>query len=166
MKKNWTKAELIDEIARERAKLEATIGALSRQDLAKPGVTDAGWAVKDVLAHLFDWEQRFLGWYTAGLRGQIVQLPAPQMTWGDLPDLNQQIFEKYRRRSVDEIFTESRTSYRKILKTVQTFSDADLATPGRFTWTGKWTLGDLVAGNTCQHYGWATTLIRKWAKRQ
>jgi len=39
-------------------------------------------------------------------------------------------------------------------------------TTGRYMWTGKSTLGDFVASNTCSHYRWARTLIRKWAKAE
>ena len=164
MGKRIAKSELIAQIQLERGKLEETLAALNKKQMTTGGVTDTGWAVKDVLTHLIAWEQMCLSWYRTGLRGETPTLPAPGMTWRDLPKLNDQIFKKNRRRSLDDVLTEFQASYRQTLKAVKAMPKADLAELGRYAWTGqKWTVGNFIAASTSSHYRWARTLVRKWA---
>ncbi|NIR95411.1 MAG: ClbS/DfsB family four-helix bundle protein, partial [Gammaproteobacteria bacterium] len=46
---------------------------------------------------------RFIQWYQAGLRGEIPEIPAPGMTWRDLPKLNRLIYEKYQHKPLAEV---------------------------------------------------------------
>jgi hypothetical protein len=166
MGKRIVKSDLLEQIQLERVKLEETLAGLSKKQMTTRGVTDTGWAVKDVLTHLIAWEQMCLNWYKAGLRGETPALPAPGMTWRDLPKLNDQIFKKNRRRSLNDVLAEFQSSHQQILKTVKAMPEADLTELGRYAWTGqKWTVGNFIAASTSSHYRWARTLIRKWAKR-
>ncbi len=167
MKKHLNKNELLEQIHLERGKLEETIAALSKKEMTRAGVTDTGWAVKDVLAHLMEWEQMVLGWYEAGKRGEKPALPAPGMTWRDTPRLNDQIFKKHRHRSLEDVLSGFHSSHQQMLKTVQAMPEADIVTLERFEWTGKkWTVGDYIAASTSSHSRWARNLIHKWAKAQ
>jgi hypothetical protein len=49
------------------------------------------WSVKDIVARLVDWEQRFIGWYDAGLRGEVPEVPAPGIVWDELDILNKEL---------------------------------------------------------------------------
>jgi hypothetical protein len=164
MKRQLTKRELLAQIESERGKLEETVATLSKTEMLLPGVTDEGWSVKDVLAHVADRQQQLLVWYTDGLRGVVSKKPASGTDGND--KLDAQFLEKYRRRSMEDVQAEFRMSYRKLLQTVQTISDTDLMVTGRYAWTGNATLGDFVASNTFSRYRWARTLIRKWAKSE
>lgn len=165
MGKRLGKSELLEQIQLERGKLEETLAALNKKQMTTRGVTVTGWAVKDVLTHLIAWEQMGLSWYKAGLRGETPALPAPGMTWRDLPKLNDQIFKKNRRRPLDDVLAEFQSSHRQVLKAVKAMPEADLVELGRYAWTGqKWTVGNFIAASTSSHYRWARTLIRKWAR--
>ena len=61
-----TCSEMLALIAKERQILEDEIGKLEPRQLTQGGVTDANWSVKDLMMHLVEWEQMFLGWYRAG----------------------------------------------------------------------------------------------------
>ena len=149
MKKQLNKAELLEHIQTEHEKLEQTLATVGKKEMTQPGVVEE-WSVKDVLAHLMDWEQRLLEWYQAGLRGETPELPAPGMTWANLAELNEQIYQKYCRRSLAAIMEGYQQSYQQILKAVQAIPESDLAA-GRFAWTKKRTLADYVAACTCDH---------------
>jgi len=166
MRKGWNKNELLEQIELERGKLEALVAQLSAAQVTRPGVTDAGWAVKDVLAHLIEWEQMVLGWYATDQRGEKPAIPSAEFNWGQLPRLNQQIFEKHRERPLDDVLAEFHASYRQIVEFVRAMPEEDLLPPGRFAWTGKWAVGDYINSSTASHYRWARNLIRKWSKQQ
>jgi hypothetical protein len=69
MGKRLPKNELLAEIPRERRALDDTLAHFSARTMSKAGVTRGGWSIKDILAHLVEWQQMNLDWYAAGQRG-------------------------------------------------------------------------------------------------
>ena len=166
MTKSTTKIELLKQIRVERERLEKTLSSVGDEQMEEPGVAGE-WSVKDVLAHLFDWEQRFLGWYEAGLRGEVPHLPAPGFNWRQLPLLNQQIYEKYHAHPLSDVKIEFANSYQRILEKAQAIPEEEMFTRSLYAWMGpSWSLADFIAASTSSHYRWARTLIRRWTKSQ
>jgi hypothetical protein len=165
MPKPTTKEQLLKEIEKERNALEEFLSGLSAEEAIRPGALGP-WSAKDVMAHLLEWEQMFLGWHKAGLKGKMPEKPAPGFKWNQLPQLNQQIYEKYSARSLREVQKLFRASYRQMLKMIQGFSEQDLFTPGRFAWTEKHSLLAFITPNTSSHYRWARTEMQKAMKKQ
>ncbi len=163
-----TRNELLALIAKERQILEDEIGKLEPRQLAQGGVTEADWSVKDLMMHLVEWEQMFLGWYRVGLKGEIPNTPAPGYTWSweSLHKLNDTIYRRYRRKPLAEVQSLFAKSYAETLDKIKRLSDDDLNQTGRFAWTGKGTLSGSVTANTWRHYRWARTLIVKWRRAQ
>jgi hypothetical protein len=160
-----TKEALLEAIHTARSQLEKKFSKLSPKQMTWPGSMD-DWSVKDILAHLVDWEQRFIGWYQAGLQGEIPETPAPGMTWRELPKLNKLIYERYRDRPLEDVLQDFHDSYNKVLKLVEDMSDEEIFTKGFYAWTGNSSLETWIAANTYKHYNWArrqirTTKIRK-----
>ena len=75
MPRPTTKDQLLSDIYKERQALEQFLATLSPEQMTLEGIVGF-WAVKDVLAHLLEWEQMVLGWYGAGLRGEPPHVPA------------------------------------------------------------------------------------------
>ncbi len=148
-----------------RRRLEINLSALSAEEMLRPGVTGT-WSVKDILAHLVAWERLFLKWYSAGVQGGAPDTAPVGMCQKTIAALNQQIYEKNRWRSLDDILAEFRTSYQEIVAVIEAIPEEELFVHGRFNWTGQLTLADYIAGNTCNHYAWAKSQIRKWAKHE
>lgn len=167
MGKRLRKRELLQEIDRERTALDDTIALLTTRQMTQAGVTRGEWSVKDILAHLVEWQQMNLDWYTAGLRGEKSAMPAPGFTWREIPRLNEMIYRKHRRRSLPAILQDYHLTHERIVALIETLPDADLMTLGRFAWTGpSWTLSDYFRANTAAHYLWARTRIRRWWRAQ
>ena len=163
MGRRLCKSELLSEIQRERNKLDDTLALLSPRQMTRPGVTRGGWAVKDVLAHLVEWQQMNLDWYAAGLRGEKPAMPAPGYTLRELPRLNQMIYRKHHRRSLSAVLHDYRSYHKRVVDLIESLPDEDLVTLGRFSWTGpSWTLSDYLRASTAAHYLWARTRIRRW----
>jgi hypothetical protein len=102
-----------------------------------------------------------LGWYKAGLRGEIPPLPAPGFKWNQTPQLNQQIYEKHHDRPLDEVLEQFHASHREILEVIQGLSNEKLFTSGHYAWTKKNTLGTYMVSATSSHYLWARKETRK-----
>jgi hypothetical protein len=160
-----TKAELLGSIRSSRQTLEKKFRRLTPEQMVWPGSMD-DWSVKDILIHLVDWEQRFIGWYQAGVRGETPETPAPGLHWGQLPILNQQGFEQHKDETLEEVMQQYETSYQQILALVENMSEEEIFTPGYYGWTGVKPLLNCINANTASHYNWArrnirTTVIRK-----
>lgn len=161
------KTELLDAMASQRARLDGALSRISPADMLIPGAVGE-WSVKDVLAHIFDWEQRFLGWYRQQLRGETPIVPGPGLTWRDLDALNQNIYERHRDRALDDVKDEYRRSYAEIRAVVGAIPAEDLTVPGIYSWIGSdHTLSDFIAGNTSEHYAQHGDDLERWlAARQ
>jgi hypothetical protein len=159
--------ELLDEIQLERRILDEALAPIPPRLMTKAGVTRGGWSVKDILAHLVEWQQMNLDWYAAGLRGEKPAMPAPGFTLKEIPRLNEMIYRKHHRRSLQAILDDYRSYHEHIVSLIKTLSDTDLTTLGRFSWTGpSWTLSDYLRASTAAHYLWAHTRIRRWWRKQ
>ena len=166
MPRPTTKNALLETIEVERNALEQLLDELSPDQMEESGVVGE-WSVKDVLAHLLEWEQMVLRWHSAGLKGKVPVTPAEGFNWAQLPQLNQQIFEKHHDRPLADIQKEFKASFRKMLKIIQGLSDEDLFRRGRYAWTKNNTLGAYFISNTSSHYHWAKTNIKKgWKARK
>ena len=167
MGKRLLKQDLLDEIRRERSALDEALALLTHPQMTKPGVTRGGWSVKDVLAHLVQWQHMNLEWYAAGARGEKPAMPAPGFTLRELPRLNEMIYRKHRRRSLEAVLRDYKSYHDRVIALIETLSDADLVTLNRFSWTGpSWTLSDYLRASTAAHYLWARTRIRRWWRAQ
>ena len=167
MGRRLQKIELLEEMERERSALDKTLAPLTAREMTRPGVTKGGWSVKDILAHLLEWQQMNLDWYAVGLRGEKVYMPARGYTLRDLPRLNQMICRKHHRRSLKSVVQDFEEHHRKIVDLIVSLSDYDLTTLGRYSWTGpSWTLSDYLRASTAAHYLWARKRIQRWIRRE
>jgi hypothetical protein len=167
MGKRLRKKDLLSEIQRERRSLDDTLALLTARQMTQAGVTRGGWSVKDVLAHVVEWQQMNLGWYAAGLRGETPAMPAPGFTLRELPRLNAMIYRKHHRRSLAAVMRDYRLYHERVVELIEALPDADLVTLRQFSWTGpSWTLSDYLRAATAAHYLWARTRIRRWWRAQ
>lgn len=165
MGKRLRKQALLEEVRRERAALDETLVGLTPREMTKAGVTRGGWSVKDVLAHLVEWQQMNLDWYAAGLGGEKPAMPAPGYTLRELPRLNEMIYRKHHRRPLQAVLRDYESRHAQIVSLIARVSDPDLVSLGRFSWTGpSWTLSDYLRASTAAHYLWARTRIRRWRR--
>jgi hypothetical protein len=158
-RRSSTKTEMLEKIRSSHAALEKKFSKLTPEQMVWPGSMD-NWSVKDILAHLTDWEQRLIEWYRAGLKGEVPETPAPGMTWRQLPELNQVGYEKHKDESLERVLEVYRASYREVVTLVEGMTEEEIFTVGVYQWTRKDPLMVWIAANTNGHYEWARRNIR------
>lgn len=163
MARPTSKTALLTAIEKERTALETFLDSLTPDEMIRPGVV-GDWSVKDVLAHLVAWEQMCLGWYRAGLRGEIPPLPAPGFKWNQTPQLNQQIYERYCVEPLTAVLSQFHASHNEIMGVIYNLSNETLFLPDQYPWTRKNTLGAYMVSATSSHYLWARKEIKKGLK--
>jgi hypothetical protein len=163
MPRPTNKAQLIEDIRGEYEALEGFIAALAPEQMTQPGVLGE-WSVKDVLAHLYEWQQMLFRWYEAGLRGEVPAVPAEGYKWSQMPALNAKIYEQYRDRPLPEVLELFRLSHQKTLSLIETLSESDLFTAGLYPWMNQNNLSAYLKANGGSHYRWARKEMRKGMK--
>jgi hypothetical protein len=163
MSRPLNKAQLTAAIQKEYAALEKYLAPLTPEQLAFT-VTPGAWAVKDILVHLYEWQQMLFNWYETGLRGETPAVPAPGYKWNQLPALNQQIYEKYRTLTPDRAQALFRESHQKTMMWIEFLSEPDLVTPGLYEWMNNNTLLAYLNSATAAHYVWALKEAKKILK--
>jgi hypothetical protein len=153
-----TKSDLLESTVIERGKLEAKIGLLCPAELEFQGCMGE-WSVKDILQHLVDWEQRWIGWYEAGMHGDTVVTPELGYNWRQMGQLNELYRQKHKDRPLAVVMADFYTSYRQISNVIEKIPEAEMLAVGMYAWTGKLPLIAWIAGNTCDHYRWAVQMI-------
>jgi hypothetical protein len=154
-----TKKELLESIRTTREALDKKFSKLTPKEMVWPGSMD-DWSVKDILAHLVDWEQRFIGWYKAGLRGEIPETPASGFTWKELPQLNQEGYETHKNETLEHVLDQYEKSYQEIHELVEGMQEPEIFEAEYYEWTGNSSLLSWIASNTSSHYNWARRNIR------
>ena len=164
MPRPQTKSQILTESRKEYEALERFLSSLSPEEMLEPGMLGE-WSVKDVLAHLYEWEQMVLGWLAAGQSGETPHVPAEGYKWSQLPALNDEIREKHSARSLDEMMKMYHESYKQIMETIDNLSEETLFIPGLYPWMNKNTLAAYFVSCTSSHYRWARVEIRKGLKK-
>ena len=159
-----TKDQLFKECREEHALLGNLLENLDPAGMTCPGVIGE-WSVKDILLHLYEWEQMVLGWIAAGKGGITPSVPGPGFKWSQLPALNRRIFEKHSSRPLTEALDLVQSSFEQVLALVESLDEADLFTPGLYPWANRNTLAVYITGCSASHYRWARTGIRKGLKQ-
>lgn len=163
MSRPHTKKELSEVIDLERGRLNQALEGLTDAQMELPGACEK-WSVKDILSHLVDWEQRCLGWYRAGLRGEVPKTPDEHYNWRQLPALNQEIYLSYKDLSLAEVRQNFQASFEEMMELMDGLTEEELCTPHFYEWTGNSQLLGFINANTAAHYRWASRLIRKFIR--
>lgn len=143
--------ELIDTFSSEELNTDFPQGTLNRN-------------IRDVLAHLHEWNLMFLGWYEVGMKGEKPDMPAKGYTWKTLPDLNKAIRDKYKHTELNEARGMLNKSFNDIQKVIEKHSDKELFTKKKYHWTGSTSLGSYLVSTGSSHYNWAYKLIKRSKK--
>jgi hypothetical protein len=163
MSRPTSKKQLLSAMQAEHDALEKSLAALTEEQISTVNRT-TNWSIKDVIAHLTEWELMVMGWYEAGRKGETPAVPSEKYNWAQLPALNKQIFDKHHNRAVKVVVRSYHASFIKILDLVNGISEAELFTRGRYAWTNKNALAAYFIGCTSSHYLWARKEVRECLK--
>ena len=159
------KQELLESMQSERARLDTIIDTLGESEMVRPAL-DGGRSIKDTLAHITAWEQRFMRASLAVARGEKPDWPEGGGTQELTDETNEREFQANRDRSLDDVVAESRRSYVEMRAFVERISNDDLTNPDRWPWTRGHALSEFVSSNADEHYGEHADAIEAWWARE
>lgn len=157
-----TKAELLQAIDEEYAALERAVAGLDpAQRSATPVVEQQ--TVKDLLAHITDWESYVLERFRMASRGE--HLPYRIQEEADLDRVNAQAYAANRDRAWDDVYNDFVRVHNEVVAAVRDLQEDDLFDPAR----GLAVMGgagrrvvDFVVDNTSAHFAEHAAQITAW----
>ena len=131
MTEQWmpgSKAELMSEIKREWKLLMDVVDRLDEQKMTMPD--EGGWSPKDNLAHLSEWMNSLMGYHMDKRPPEEVMRLTKEQTEGwDMEIINPVLYERNKDRSIDDVLTELKQTYERLLAKLDAMSFEDLLQP-------------------------------------
>lgn len=157
-----TKDDLLTAADMGFAKLQGQLDAMPPAALeAEFAFDDRDRNVRDVLVHLYEWHRLLLEWIKSNTAGRPQPfLPAPY-NWKTYGEMNVELRAKHQDTPLAAARTMVTESHAEVMRIIAGFSNEDLFTKRRFTWTGTSTLGSYCVSVTSSHYDWALKKIKR-----
>lgn len=160
-----TKDDLIAEIQKERTTLDTIVQKVPSDIINVPGACD-DWSVKDILAHIWEWQNMMIKWYEDGISGKQVHTPKEGYTWAMVKELNHAIYEQHKNDRLEDIQKGISDCETKIIEILKKLDDQEIFEKGKFSWIGNGKFVSFVRPCTAGHYRWGRKLISAWLKKR
>lgn len=144
---------------------EKLLDSLSSEQIIAPRF-DADWSIKDVIIHLWVWQQISVARMEAALRdGEpdfprwVAELPAD---WEENANqTNAWIYETYHEKSWPEVYQNWREGYLRLLKLGEPLSERDLLDGGKYSWLKGYPLAFVLIASYDHHQGHLEKLLAR-----
>lgn len=161
------KDELLANIRRDRAQLDALVAGLDEAQLTSHGL-EGGWAVKDHLSHIAAWERMIVAHLRDGSDHRIAEMDPASYAAATLDQLNDQLYRLHRDWPVARVRDEFAAAHGAIVAYIEQMAEDRLAQPYWDDYEPERTALDKIAGDTylhyCEHAGWIGELLAQSAK--
>jgi len=154
-----TGKETVDMLTIEFTKLMAEVVGKSEEFGSLPCIDK--WSIKDLLAVRSWWTRSVVDWIENGKIDNEFALPAPGYKWSETPRLNADIVARSISFSYEQIISDLRIGFERVINTLEELDDRELLEAGVFEWPGKWPISRWVTINTARQYVTARTAIKR-----
>ncbi len=132
------KKQILTTLKEEFNRWEELLSGMSEERITAPHLS-SNWSIKDVIAHLWAWQQRSITRMEAALHNKEPEFPRwpaefdPEAE-GQPHQLNAWIYETYREKPWSRVYGDWREGFLRFLELGEEISEKDLLDPGRYTW--------------------------------
>ncbi len=135
------KTELISQLTDVFNLWRELIAGLTHQQIQQP-LTPSSWTLKDVVAHMWAWQQASVARAEAALEDREPWYPGWWEACGPDPDedvdrTNAFIYEANREKPWPEVYTDWEEQFQHYLEISRQIPEKDLVEVGRYSWMGK-----------------------------
>lgn len=155
------KADLIQRLETDWARLQQSLDGLSEEQLHAPGIVGE-WSIKDILAHITAWQTSLIAAMFKAERGLNPEATGAGAT---VDELNAQWYRELKDRPFDQVWDDLDASYHQLLGRLENWSEADLFEPKRFKWMKGQPFERYLAGDSYEHYAEHAEQIEAWRKQ-
>ena len=152
------KDELLQAMKEGRLRWEDALGTVPPERMTEP-VFDAGWSMKDVIAHISEWEGVAATRLEHGLGKSATP---PEFEDIEIDERNRQYFERNAGLPLERVTAQERANWERLLAVADGMSDQQLndtklakSGPPHAPW-------EMIAGNTHEHFDEHIEQIHAW----
>lgn len=157
------KSELLEALEDGRQELVEMLQDLPDEEMLKPGVCGE-WSIKDILAHLAQWEGQTVTLLFQASQGQLKPTTA-HFGKESVDEVNQRWYEASRERPLERVWEDWIAVRKQMIRRVRDWSEKDLNDPQRYPWLKGKTLAQIIAENSFEHDDEHADAIREWLDR-
>jgi hypothetical protein len=157
------KEELLEALEEGREDFWEAIADLTDEDLEHPGCVGE-WSVKDVLIHISRWEAELVKMLWQIKQGQHPS--SQQFAKMPVDEINRLWVADYHQRPLEMALDDFESVRRQTIRRVETFSNAELTDPRRFSWLQDRPLYEWIAEDSFRHEREHAVQIRAWRDAQ
>jgi len=134
---------------------EELLTSLSEEQITTPHF-DFDWSIKDIMAHLWAWQQISIAQVEGGLRDQQPEFPKWIVesieNWEEDADrVNARTFETQHRKSWSEIYQKWKDGFLQFLELGRQISERDLLDGDRYPWLNGYSLAFILVASYDHH---------------
>jgi hypothetical protein len=134
---------------------EALLGSLSEEQIITPHF-DLDWSIKDVMAHLWAWQQISIARVESGVLDQEPKFPDWALELGedweeDANRVNALTFETHHEKPWLEIYQNWRNGFLRFLELGDKISERDLLDGDRYPWLKGYSLAFILVASYDHH---------------
>lgn len=149
------KEHILSALREQFDRWETLLVSLSDDQLTTPYLDDQ-WSIKDVMAHLWAWQQVSLARMEGGVRGREPDYPYWILSVGenweeDADGVNALTFARTREKSWSEVYEHWRNGFLRLLETGEGISEQDLLDGNRYPWLKGYNLAYVLIASYDHH---------------
>lgn len=163
------KSKIIRMLREEFNQWEEFLAGLSEEYITNPQLP-GGLSIKDVVAHLWAWQQRSIARLEASLANQEPNYPNwpaeldPEAE--DVDELNDWIYTSYREKPWPEMYRDWRGGFLRLIELGQAIPEKDLFDKEKYPWLEGYSLADVLLGSYEHHHHEHLESLRAWLTDQ
>ncbi len=159
------KRKILDALTDVFNQYEALLNGLSPARASERHLP-SNWSVKDVLTHLWAWQQVSVARAQAALHNGEPEFPAWWRKFAPDPEedvdrTNAWIYESNRDKPWQTVYADWKSQFQHYLELANEVPEQAMLQPGRYAWMGSYSLSDSIMGSV-EHHQEHIDELRAW----
>jgi hypothetical protein len=159
------KIHILTALKEQFSQWEDLLANISDEKLSSVG-QPSRWSIRDVIAHLWAWQQRSLARLEAAVHDRAPEYPQwpPELdpeSEADTDRINAWIYQTNRERSWQDVYHDWRKGFLRCLEVADRISEKDLLDGGRYQWLKGHTLASVLIASY-DHHQEHLEIVRGW----
>ncbi|MBZ0292412.1 MAG: ClbS/DfsB family four-helix bundle protein [Anaerolineae bacterium] len=149
------KTQIISALRTEFDQWEGILAGLSEAQITAPSL-DANWSIKDVMAHLWAWQQRSIARMEAAVQHHEPVFPEwptefdPEAE-GQPDDLNAWLYKTNREKPWSQVYAEWKAGFLHLIELGEAVPEQALLDTGKYTWLAEYPLALVLTASREHH---------------
>ena len=159
------KNQILSMLKEELQRWEALLAGMSEEYITNPQLP-SGLSIKDVIVHLWAWQQRSIAKLEAGLQDREPDYPhwpedlEPEAE--DVDEVNAWIYNTYHDKPWPAVYHDWKAGFQRLIELGQAIPEKDLFDEDKYAWLEGYSLADVLLGSYEHHHDEHLETLQAW----